>query len=224
MSKGKIFFTINLVLCLAMIIPGVYAQSDSEQVEKAGKKPDSFENSAGKKSDSDNDSSKYQKMQNHYKIKWENAVKAIELDNENVNLLMEAGNVGQLLGKRREALNYYKKAVKLILADTQADKKEAVNLQRNIIYLYLRMDNINMAVVEYKNLCLIEPDNMELIKEFAEFLKLHGYPERAFEEYKKILDRNPDDLVVIDQIMQLQSSGYITKEQIDPYINKNKKN
>jgi len=79
-------------------------------------------------------------------------------------------------------------------------------------------------VVEYKNLCLIEPDNMELIKEFAEFLKLHGYPERAFEEYKKILDRNPDDLVVIDQIMQLQSSGYITKEQIDPYINKNKKN
>jgi len=218
----RISFIKTAVFCAGLFFSNLFFSNLCGQDQKQVQVMISKDNDAGISLSSEKALSNAENGLKHYKAKWENAVKALENDPDNINLLKEAGKIGLILGKRRESLGYYKRAVALLMQDKQGNVQEMINLQRTVIYLYLKLDKINMSVVEYKKLCSFDPDNMNLVKEFAEFLKLHGFPERAFEQYKKIIDKNPDDLMVIDQMMQLYDSGYVTREQIEPYRSKMK--
>ncbi len=152
--------------------------------------------------------------------RWVNVQRILKEDPNNIKLLIEGGQIARLVREKKMAINYYKRAVSLMLKLPDTSKQDVSDLQRTIINLYIRLSNSNMAIVEFKKYHNMFPDDYDIHVGFAEFLKKNGFPRRAFLEYQKILEKKPDDLMLIDKIMQLYAQGHITKEELQQYMDK----
>lgn len=159
-------------------------------------------------------------MRKTLEARWVNVQRILKEDPNNIKLLVEGGQIARLVREKKMAINYYRRAVSLMLKSPDMSKKTVSDLQKTIINLYLRLYNSNMAIVEFKEYHNMFPDDYDIHVEFAEFLKKNGFPRRAFFEYQKILEKKPDDLILIDKIMQLYAQGHITKEELQQYMDK----
>ncbi len=107
------------------------------------------------------------------------AKKAIALDKENPNAYILLGNSkyymwAMLGGSKKEALQYYKKAEKIIEKDTLKTQENwnYLSLLTMIAHVYEEMDNNKAANAYYKKILRIEP-NYKWIKDeiYPQFLK-----------------------------------------------------
>lgn len=144
---------------------------------------------------------------------------ALKKDPDNADLLVEAGNTALQAGNSRIGVDHLRRAIELLKTKPQG-KYNVLDLQRRIIKSYMNRRNRDMAIVEYKNLCFLQPDNIALEKEFADFLIASGYPLRAYKVYKDILTKKPDDKESINKMTWLYQKKYVTIEEIEPFINK----
>ncbi|MCB1196060.1 hypothetical protein KDK77_07730, partial [bacterium] len=179
---------------------------------------DSTENQTGEVS-SDALQSRIQYRQ-HYYDRFEILKKQLDNDADNVELLLETSNAAQMLAKRDEAIDMCRKAVKIMKNNDRYSAEEVITVQKKIIAMLVRTQNVNMAIVEFKELTLLFPENAKIRADFAQFLITHGFPRRAFLEYKKILSVIPDDVSVLEQILFLKDQGYISAEEAEPLLNK----
>lgn len=150
--------------------------------------------------------------------RWENVQQMIQENPDNIAMLVEGGRMAMSLAKRPEAITYYRQAIELIRNDEARDIGEALPYQRYIIGMYIRDGKTNMAVVEYKYLCELKPDDIDLKFEFAEFLRNNGFPKRAFLVYEDILVLSPGNDRAINEIRGLYEQGYITKTEAESYL------
>lgn len=156
----------------------------------------------------------------YYYDRFEVLKKQLDNDADNVELLLETSNAAQMLAKRDEAIDMCRKAVKIMKNNDRYSKEEVIAVQKKIIAMLVRSQNVNMAIVEFKELTLLFPENTQIRSDFARFLITHGFPRRAFLEYKKILSVTPDDVSVLEQILFLKDQGYISAEEAEPLLNK----
>lgn len=154
--------------------------------------------------------------------KLDNLKKLIAENPHNIDYLLKAAELELMLANFKNAVDFYRKAVILMKKNPDIQKKDIIKIQRKIIYLFLRTGKIDIAVVEYKRLCDIEPDNLDLKRDFAGFLVQNNYPRRAFLIYKQILKNNPDDKQSLEKIMALQAQHYVSKAEINSILNLNK--
>ncbi|RJP56318.1 MAG: hypothetical protein C4541_12685 [Candidatus Auribacter fodinae] len=138
--------------------------------------------------------------------RWENIKKIADAEPENREAVMQAAQTALLMAKNKEAIKYLRKVVEIDRASASPSIDEIIQLQRRIIGLYIRDHNINMAVVELKNLTLLQPDNEILQHEFAEFLTNNGYADRAKLVYTSIINKNPDDERALYQLKLLEEN------------------
>lgn len=173
------------------------------------------------KTQTDNEGAVSSARERHMQMKhkdWEYIQQQIEQNPDNIELLLRGAQEAVLMVDRAKAIEYLRTAVRLMGDDPNysADRqKDALN---QLIYLYLREQKFNMAVVSYKQMCDLDPNNTKLRFEFAQFLEKRDYPGRAALEYKRILDIDPDNLLVVDKLMRLYARGYISKDEIESYL------
>ena len=145
--------------------------------------------------------------------RYELLKKQLDAEPENVAFLIETGRAAQMIAKRLDAIRYYRQAVKIMRRENTYPLEKITDIQRKIIGMLVRINNVNMAIVEFKTLTQMMPDNASIHNEFADFLLHHGFPRRAFLEYKKVLAFNPKDMTVLEKILFLRDEGFISKDE-----------
>jgi len=159
--------------------------------------------------------------QTHLKVsreKLKNLEKLIEQEPGNIEYLLKAADLELVLTNTKGAIKYYRKAVALMRRNPEVSIEKTIETQRKIITLFARMNKKNLAIVEFKRLCDIEPDNLNAKRNFADFLIENRYHRRAFAVYKQILKAKPDDQESVEKIMLLHAQHHITQDEIDSVL------
>ncbi len=207
------FFKIVSVVLFYLFL-SVYGLAVAQKTENGKEDSSVTKNVSGQKVD------RIEFMNKTLHARWENVQRILKEDPDNIKMLVEGGRIARLVREKKKAIGYYKRAVSLMRKSPNTPEKSIVDLQRTIIGLYTKLPNINMAIVEFKKLHNMFPDNYDIHLKFADFLRNNGFPRRAFIEYQKILEKKDDDLAVIDKIMQLYAQGHISKEELQKYMDK----
>ncbi len=175
------------------------------------------------KTESENDQiieSSRNKRHKVYTKKLQSLDNQIDSGNVELSTILEAAQLALNMAQHEKASKYYRKAIRAMRDNDSIPVEEIRTVYKQLIYLYQREHKLEMAIVTFKQMCDNEPDNTEIRFEFAQFLQKAGFPRRALLEYQKILSQQPDNLLVIDKIMQLHAQGYLSKEELESIIPK----
>ena len=159
-----------------------------------------------------------QEKMNITKAKLDNVAKLIEQEPDNIDNLLIAAKLELILTNTKSAINYYRKAVAAMKKNPDISIDEILKVQQQIVILFMRMNKKNIAIAEFKKMCDIDPDNLDLKKEFADFLVDNYYPKRAFLLYKQILENDPSDQESIEKVMLLNAQGHVTTDEMNSVI------
>ena len=172
-------------------------------------------------SDPDNDQTTQDprlQRDNIYKKRLQYFDNQIDAGNAELSTIREAAQLASMMAKYDKATQYYRKAIRIMRDNGSIPVEDIRTVYKQLIYLYQRDQKMEMATATFKQMCNNEPDNIDLRFEFAQFLQKIGFPLRALLEYKTILSQEPDNLLVIDKIMQLHAQGYITQDELESII------
>ena len=210
MKIKKTVFCLSVMFSLPFVISNIYSQElDNETA------PDESLTTYSEKIVNSR-----QTQQKVTREKLDNLRKLIEQDPHNIEYLLKTAELELMLANSRGAITYYRKAVALMKTNPEYNIEKTITTQRKIIALFSRRNEKNLAIVEFKRLCDLDPDNMNIKREFADFLIENRYPKRAFMVYKQILESKPDDQESVEKIMLLHAQNHISKDEVDSVLQK----
>ena len=99
-------------------------------------------------------------------------------------LYSDLGTIQRRLGKNKDAIKSYNKAIEL--------SPERVVFLTNRATLHMQMNNFEKGSKDFERAISLDPNNYRIASDYALFKKNNGYIEESLSDYNQLIERFPD--------------------------------
>lgn len=125
-----------------------------------------------------------------YKCAEKEQKKLIKKSKKSPNLARyysDLGTIQRRLGKNKDALKSYDKAIKL--------ENDRVVFYTNRATLHMQLENYEKGNSDFESAIELDPNNWEIASDYATFKKRQGLLKEALEDFNMLIQKYPEELI-----------------------------